>query len=46
VDARNRDKADPFAYVSKTAGSLQKANGRRASISCIGELREYKLTDL
>ncbi len=46
VDARNRDKADPFAYVSKTAGSLQKANGRRVSISCIGELREYKVTDL
>lgn len=46
VDARNRDKADPFAYVSKTAGSLQKANGRHVSISCIGELREHKVTDL
>lgn len=40
VDARNRDADDPFAYVSKRAGSLQKANGRRVSISPIGELRD------
>ncbi|MGB4582912.1 MAG: type II CRISPR RNA-guided endonuclease Cas9 [Rhodoferax sp.] len=40
VDARNRDKADPFAYLSKTAGSLQKAHGRRVTISPIGELHD------
>lgn len=39
VDARNRDKLDSFAYASKTAGSLQSAEGKRASLSPIGELR-------
>ena len=40
VDSRNRDKADPFAYLSKYAGSLQKAQGRRVTISPIGELND------
>jgi CRISPR-associated endonuclease Csn1 len=40
VDARNRDKSDSFAYVSKTAGSLQKSNARRVTISPIGELHD------
>ena len=40
VDARNRDKNDPFSYVSKMAGSLQKAKARRVTISPIGELRD------
>ena len=40
VDARNRDKNDPFAYSSKRAGSLQTAKGRRITISPIGELRD------
>lgn len=40
VDARNRDKNDEFGYVSKRAGSLQVAKGRRVSISPIGELRD------
>jgi CRISPR-associated endonuclease Csn1 len=40
VDARNRDKADAFSYVSKTAGSLQKSKARRVTISPIGELRD------
>ncbi|WP_233252192.1 type II CRISPR RNA-guided endonuclease Cas9 [Limnohabitans sp. 2KL-17] len=40
VDFRNRDKSDPFAYVSKMAGSLQKAQGRRVGVSPIGELRD------
>ncbi len=40
VDARNRDKADPFSYSSKYAGSLQKARGRRVTISQAGELRD------
>lgn len=39
VDARNRNKKDEFAYVSKMAGSLQKANACCVSISPIGELR-------
>jgi CRISPR-associated endonuclease Csn1 len=38
VDARNRSKEETFAYVSKYAGSLQKANARRVTISPIGEL--------
>jgi CRISPR-associated endonuclease Csn1 len=41
VDFRNRDRSDPFAYVSKMAGSLQKAQGRRVGISPIGELRDH-----
>jgi CRISPR-associated endonuclease Csn1 len=45
ADARNRDKADLFGYVSKTAGSLQKANGRHATISSIGELRDPGCSD-
>lgn len=40
VDARNRDKNDPFGYTSKMAGSLQKAQGRKVSISPIGEMRD------
>jgi CRISPR-associated endonuclease Csn1 len=40
VDARNRDKADPFIYTSKMAGSLQAAKARRITISPIGELRD------
>lgn len=40
VDARNRDKEDPFSYIFKLAGSLQKARGRRVSLSPIGELRD------
>ncbi|AJP48396.1 CRISPR-associated protein Csn1 [Rugosibacter aromaticivorans] len=40
VDARNRSKEETFAYVSKMAGSLQKANARRINISPIGELRD------
>lgn len=40
VDARNRDKGDPFAYISKYAGSLQKAKARRVTISPIGELHD------
>jgi CRISPR-associated endonuclease Csn1 len=38
VDARNRSNEDTFTYVSKMAGSLQKANASRVSISPIGEL--------
>lgn len=40
VDARNRDKTDVFSYFSKSAGAMQKAQGRRVSISPIGELRD------
>ncbi len=40
VDARNRDKDDSFAYISKMAGSLLAAKARRVTISPIGELRD------
>lgn len=40
VDARNRDKGSPFAYVSKMAGSLQKAKARRCTVSPAGRLRD------
>lgn len=40
VDARNREKADPFSYTSKMAGSLQVAKARRVTVSPIGELRD------
>ncbi len=45
VDARNRDKQDSFDYVSKMAGSLQKARGRRVTISEIGDLRDPGFRD-
>jgi CRISPR-associated endonuclease Csn1 len=38
VDKRTRQKE--LSYVFKTAGSLQKSNGRRIGISPIGELRD------
>ncbi|OIQ78858.1 CRISPR-associated endonuclease Cas9/Csn1 [mine drainage metagenome] len=38
VDARTRTK--DISYVFKTAGSLQKSNARRITISPIGELRD------
>ncbi len=40
TDARNASKEDTFVYASKTAGSFQKAKGRRVTISPIGELRD------
>lgn len=40
VDARNRDKDDPFSYMSKTASVLQKLKARRVTISPIGELKD------
>jgi CRISPR-associated endonuclease Csn1 len=40
VDARNRDSDGMWRYTYKQAGSLQKAQGRRVSISPIGELRD------
>lgn len=40
VDSRNRDKDDVFQYVSKMAGSFQKADARRVTISPIGDLRD------
>lgn len=39
VNERNSDKQDPFVYVSKYAGSLQRAHGRHVIISEIGDLR-------
>jgi CRISPR-associated endonuclease Csn1 len=40
VDARNRDRSDPFTYISKMAGSFQKSKARRVTISPIGELHD------
>lgn len=40
VAARNSDAKDEFAYVSKYASSLQSAQGRRVTISEVGEVRD------
>jgi CRISPR-associated endonuclease Csn1 len=40
TDARNRDKGNAFKYISKTAGSLQKAEGKRVSISPLGVVKD------
>jgi CRISPR-associated endonuclease Csn1 len=40
ADARNSDKEDPFSYISKIAGSLQRAKARRITVSEIGEVRD------
>lgn len=40
VDARNRDRNDQFSYISKMAGSFQKAKARRVTVSPIGELKD------
>lgn len=40
VDARNRDSKDAFIYLSKTAGSLNKAKGRQITISPTGEVKD------
>ena len=40
VDSRNRDKTEPFTYISKTAGSMQKLQARRVTLSPIGELND------
>jgi CRISPR-associated endonuclease Csn1 len=40
VDARNRDKNDPFKYISKMAGSLEKAKARYVTVSPAGRLSD------
>lgn len=40
VNARNIDKADPFIYVTKLAGSFQKTNARKVIISPLGIIRK------
>ena len=40
VAQRDDDKNDDFKYTTKSAGSLQKAKGRRVSISPIGKLHD------
>lgn len=44
VDARNRNKEDPFSYVSKTAGTLQKSKARRITVSPAGRLSDPGFT--
>lgn len=45
VDARNRDKEDSFKYISKTAGSLQKSQGRKITVSPIGQVNDPGFKD-
>jgi len=45
VDTRNRDKTDPFAYVSKYPGSFLKSKGRLITVSPIGEVRDPGFKD-
>ncbi|MBI3713190.1 MAG: type II CRISPR RNA-guided endonuclease Cas9 [Burkholderiales bacterium] len=45
VDTRNRSKDDPFIYISKMAGSLQKSNARQITISPTGEIRDLGFKD-
>lgn len=45
VDARNRDKENPFKYISKTASSLQKSQGRKITISPIGQVNDPGFKD-
>lgn len=40
VDARNSQTDDPFVYISKTAGTLRKAQGRRVTVNPVGQLRD------
>jgi CRISPR-associated endonuclease Csn1 len=40
TDARARDNDQPFSYITKTAGVLQKLKARRVTISPIGELHD------
>jgi CRISPR-associated endonuclease Csn1 len=40
VDARNRDSIGTWRYAYKQAGSLQKAQGRRVTVSPIGDLHD------
>lgn len=42
ADARNRDKANPFSYISKTPGSLQKAQGIHCRVSPLGTIYPSK----
>ncbi len=43
VDKRNADKNDPFVYVSKTPGALQKAKGRQCTVTIDGQLHEHRI---
>ncbi len=40
VDARDRDKTDPFGYIVKSAGALKAIQARRIGISPSGEIRD------
>lgn len=45
VDARNRDASGLWRYTYKQASSLQKAKGRKVSISPIGEMKDSGFKD-
>lgn len=40
VDARNRNKTDPFTYISKMAGSFKTGKARQVFVTPDGELRD------
>ena len=40
VAGRDQDKEDPLKYISKTAGSLQRTQARRVTISPIGDVSD------
>ncbi len=40
VDARNRDKDDPFSYTTKAPSSLQGAKCRHVTVSEVGDVRD------
>lgn len=42
VDARDRDKNDPFNYLYKTAGTLKKSNARKVHVSPAGRVSYEK----
>ena len=40
VDARDRDKGDPFKLISRKPGTLWALKARQVTVSPIGELRD------
>jgi CRISPR-associated endonuclease Csn1 len=42
LKARDADKADPFKYMSKSAGGLEKAGARRVFVTPVGFVLDPK----
>lgn len=45
VDARNRSKEDSFKYIYKTSSSLKKCQGRKITVSPIGQVNDPGFKD-